>query len=244
MLHWVRLSIFAVLPFLAASCTHYYYITPTQNVPLLQEKDDFRASASVGGGQEISTVNIQAAWAWRENYALMANYMWADGGEKSNNSGNGNYLDAGVGYFTLLGENFVFETFAGLGYGEQNHRYPTALGNNISYGPSSAYLNFSRLFLQPSIGFSHSAFDIALTPAISNIHFFRVNNARNDPDVAEIDGNKNSFLFEPGITARFGWKYAKLQVQYVHMFNISNPNLKFEADKISLGISIAFSSSY
>jgi hypothetical protein len=50
-----------------SSCSHYYYIQPTHNVPLFKEKDEYRASISLGKGDETSTVDLQAAYAIKDN---------------------------------------------------------------------------------------------------------------------------------------------------------------------------------
>ena len=72
-------NIFILTIFLVAmtSCTRYYYIQPSQNVPLFKEKNECRATISYGLGDEITTVDIQAAYSITDKFAVMTNLMLA-----------------------------------------------------------------------------------------------------------------------------------------------------------------------
>lgn len=234
-------KIFIHIVFLVAmtSCTHYYYIPQTQNVPLFREKNEYRATVSMGGGVEISTIDIQAAYSFTDKFALQTNLMFANGGGDKNYGdwGKGNYIDAAFGYFKPLRGHGVFEIYAGLGTSNQHHQYSL-------YG-ESADLSFTKVYIQPSIGLTFSGFDVALTSGFSNINFNKINYqiskySGDYSSVELISRNKNSFLFEPSLTIRGGWKYVKLQLQLGLSQNLSNSNLAFETSKINAGVTFAF----
>jgi hypothetical protein len=222
------------------SCNHYYYIQPTHNVPLFKEKDEFRASISFGKGDETSTVDMQAAYAISDKFALMTNYMlaWGEGGYiDSLDMGKGQYIDAAFGYFKPIGKHGVFEIFQGLGSSQQHHEY---------FFEGTSDLSFTKVFIQPSIGLTYNAIDVAFTSGFSNINFYKVNNQITNPNGSEyasvdlISKNKNAFLFEPSLTLRGGKNRVKLQVQAGFSQNLSNTNLAFETFKLSGGITFAF----
>jgi hypothetical protein len=222
-----------------SSCTHYYYMPATQNVPLFKEKDEYRASISLGTGDETTTADIQTAYAFNDKFALMTNFMLAWGGD-DHDGGKGQYIDAAFGYFQPLGKHGVFEIFEGIGGSKQHHQY---VGQSLSKG--TADLSFTKIFIQPSIGLTYNAFDIAFTSCFSNINFHKVDN-NIDPSVRDyylvdlISRNKNSFLFEPSLTIRGGWKNVKLQLQAGLSQNLFNAALDFETFKLSVGLTFAF----
>ena len=224
------LSVILLVAF--SSCTHYYYIPQAQNVPLFQEKNEYRLGTSAGGNNEVNTTDIQAAYSISNHMAVMANVMVADGGEKSSGDwGIGKYYDAGIGYYKAFGKHLVFEVFGGIGNSKQHHRYDKG----------TADLRFRKVFLQPSIGITYNGFDIALTAGISNINFYKINNPL-DKNLEEyfiinnIAEHKNSYLFEPALTIRGGWKYAKMQVQLQSAQNLSHRDLQFLYSKVSVGV--------
>ena len=230
-----------ILAFTLNSCTHYYYIPNVQNVPLLREKKEFHGTLAVGGGQEISTVEVQAAYAITDNLALMTNFAGAKGGEKSNNNwGKGKYIEGAVGYYRPLDEFVVAEVYAGLGVSNQHHQYGTAEYNN-----GTADLSFVKYFLQPSVGLTFKAFEIAVSTRFSRLSFLNVDNriTMDNPELHYVDAlaqNKVSYLFEPALTIRGGCENIKLQLQLSSTKNLTHPNLQFEKSNISLGVFFTF----
>ncbi len=232
-----------------SGCKHYYYIPSAQNIPLFKEKNEFRAAIASGGGDEISTTDFQAAYSITNKFGVIANFMTAEGGdESSDNRGVGRYLEVGCGYYKPFYKYGIFEVFGGVGRGNQRHYY-----EDTNYGGSSsttkysgtAELSLTKIFLQPSIGLTLNWMDLAFTPAISGISFTRINNGIDTTDqnyfsVNNLSRHRNSFLFEPGFTFRFGWKYVKLQIQFVSIENLSHRNLDFEPKKVSVGLTFAF----
>lgn len=227
------------------SCTHYYYIPNAQNVPLFREKNEFQGTLTIGGGDEVSTAEVQAAYSITDNLAVMTNFMSAKAGEKSNNEwGKGNYLEGAFGYYKPFDEFVVAEVYAGLGTSNQHHVYSTD-----SYNNGTADLSFMKYFLQPSVGLTFRAFDIAVSTRLSRLSFYNIDNKVTMDNQAlyyvdTIAKNKTSYLFEPALTIRGGWKYVKLQLQLSSSKNLTHPNLKFEDSNVSIGLHFTVANRY
>lgn len=229
----IKVAGYLILILLMTSCSHNYYIANTTNVPLLKEKEDFQATFSLGTGDKITTADFQAAYAFTDKFALMSNVMLARGADETiEEKGKGQSIELGVGYFRSFGEIGIVELYGGAGGSKQNHQYRNG---------GTASLSFSKVFIQPAIGLSTNVVDVAFTPSISTINFYKISN-QIDPAggefmaVNEISNNRTSVLFEPALTVRLGWKELKLQMQAGLSQNLSNPYLSFETAKLSLGL--------
>ena len=79
---------------LLCSCSHYYYVSNVQNVPLFREKNEYRISGIYAVGDETTCAEVQAAYSVTGKIGIMADFMTAKGGNVSdNNWGKGNYFD-------------------------------------------------------------------------------------------------------------------------------------------------------
>jgi hypothetical protein len=230
--------IFPVFAILAlSSCTHYYYMPSAPNTPLFREKNEFRATASIGKGDRTETVHAQAAYAITNRLAIAGSHMNARGGDLVNNNGaKGQYTDFSAGYFNPFHKNLVFEVFGGFGKSKQRHVYSSS---------ENANLTFTKLFVQPSIGFTNKYFDYAFTPTFSQVRYHHIshNISANDPEneaLQNIAQRKNSILFEPTFTIRGGWQFFKIQTQVGSSRNLTNRNLAFEEIQLNVGFSFAF----
>lgn len=221
-------------------CTHYYYVPPTQNVPLFREKNEVRITANVS--DDVGTgVDIQAAYAMTDKFAVMTSFSSVKD-EYEDDLGKGNYFDLALGYYKPLHKNLVFEIYGGFGSSSQNHKY--GYYNGGSTGTESD-LSFVKFFLQPSLGYTSNGFDVAVTAGLSNVMFREIHNRASHgsapyEEVNLISQNKSSLLFEPSLTLRGGWKYAKLQAQIMYSKNLSHSELAFFSYRSSLGLTFAF----
>ena len=235
--------------FIFESCAHVYYLPGNPNVPLFTEKYEFHGSLSTGGGAITSGTDVQAALSLTNHIAVMTNFMSSKYSSNNSNNGNmskGTYFEGAAGYFKPFYEYGVFEIYGGVGTGSQHHEYDAWPGN-IYRG--QADLSFAKAFIQPSLGVTFNAFDIALSSGFSRLNFKRMDNSV-DPnsmyydDLDMIASNRISFLFEPAITVRGGWKFVKIQLQYLLSLNLTNNYLNFEPGKLSVGIYISLSKKY
>jgi hypothetical protein len=238
------------LPFLFCSCSHYYYVPNTQNVPLFREKNEYRFSGSLAGGEESSSKELQAAYSVTDHIGVMANFMSSKGGTISdnNNWARGNYFDAAFGYFKPVSKYGVFEIYGGVGGSSQYHHYITPFSFNGTFSAGTADLSFTKVFVQPSFGFTTNGFDITASTRICLLTFNSVvnqisGNINESNILNNISGEIHLFL-EPAITIRGGWKYVKLQLQASTASYLNNPDLHFEAYHLSIGLHIAIARRY
>lgn len=244
---------FLIISFLVSSCTHYYYVPNTQNIPLFREKNEYRFSGTLAEGAESSCKEVQAAYSITDHIGVMADFMSAKGGDISANEnwGKGNYFDGAIGYFKPVGKYGVFEIYGGIGGSSQHHNYITPSythGTTSSSFGGTSDLSFTKIFAQPSFGFTTKGFDIVASTRICVLTFNSVDNQISG-DVDEYNSLNNisdgSHLFlEPAITIRGGWKYVKLQLQASTASYANNPDLHFESYHFSIGLYIAIAGRY
>ena len=86
-------------------------------------------------------------------------------------------------------------------------------------------MNISRYFVQPSFGFTSKYFDAVISSRIAILNYSNIE-VEGFPifEINIIQNNKSSALFEPAIIIRGGWKYVKLQFQYVRSTNLTSSN--------------------
>jgi hypothetical protein len=241
------MGIASILAVFLSSCSHYYYVANVQNVPLFKEKNETQLSGSYGGGDESVSIDIQTAYSITDKIAVMANFMHATGGDQSyKNYGKGNYFEGAIGYFKPVGQYGVFQIYGGLGGCGQHHEYSSIYYNEYE---GSSDLSYIRYFVQPSIGITFKALDIAFSTRFCDVYYNKIEN--------NVSGSyyhyndlysllySNHFNLEPAFTIRGGWKNIKLQVQAEYAGLINNQELYFgEEWHLSIGINFLIAKRY
>ena len=239
-----------VCALISGGCAHFYYLSNNPNVPLFTEKYEFRGSLSAGGGSISSGTDVQAAFSITDHFAVMADYMsskYYSNDTDDDNLAKGSYFDAAAGYFKPFSNHLVFEVYGGFGSCSQHHEY-YSWPENIYRGESD--LTYVKAFLQPSIGLSFNAFDVAFSSGLSRLNFVEIDYSVDETSAYHeelnfLEQNRKHFLIEPAITVRGGWKSFKMQFQYIVLSNMThNDLLFFEPGKFSLGVSISLSKKY
>ena len=218
------------------SCEHYYYQPSANNVPLFKEKNEARIQLQSSGGNYLSGFDAQTAYAVGKHTGLQLNFFHT-GDQGGSSSGQGNYIEAAVGYFTPLpADHWIFETYAGIGHA-------TVVN---TYGPSeSSKFGMSKFFIQPDFGFRSKYFSIGVSSKFSLANYSLLSSSVQKSDfpydVAEIEflKNKSFLLWEPGIMLRGGFEHVQLLVQATYCIP-SSPDLKLDNVNISLGIVAPF----
>jgi len=190
-----------LLPILLAavvsSCAPVY-LPNTRNTPLFRGAGEFQGSAWLGSG-----LNGHLAYSLTNHVAVMGNVSFTSLREsRTSNNQQFNFTkshlfyEAGLGVF---GRNrgARYELFAGFGQGQGN-----SLANYGFFGPAAVVAegNYTRIFLQPSIGTNNRKFNVAFTPRVSMINFseFRAADGRTHSP------QEGPHLFvEPAFTTRF-----------------------------------------
>lgn len=218
-----------------SSCYHLYYSPNSSNVPLFKEKGEARLNAYYSGGEEIEGAEIQGAVAVSNSIGIILNTAFM-GSSEGDESGNGYLIEGGAGYYKVFEEHLVFETYGGLGIGQAENNYVDWSNANAK---GSSQVNFTKAFIQPSLGFTVKNVDFGVASKLSAV-FMHVNEESGYTDSYGLDyikANPTSYLWEPSFFVRFGFQSVKAQIQYTHSANLNNKDLDQEIACLSLGLS-------
>jgi hypothetical protein len=218
-----------------SGCVHYYYAPSSLNTPLLKQKGETHVQASYSEGDYFRGFELQTAYAATKNIGVLCNFMTGGRDDGQGNLGHGTYFEPGVGYYQQIGKDWIAEGFGELGIGGVHNQY----GNDYSQPQSS--VTFLKASLQPEFGFTSKVLDVVFSSRISGLQYISESNnlvPGSEPDLDYLVHHRFSALIEPAITVRLGYKYVKLQAQYVRSFNLNNPELAQEVYNFNLGLHI------
>jgi hypothetical protein len=192
-------------------------------------------------GSSITGGDFQGAYAVTNNVGVMANVYFAGAtDDETGGEGKGRLFEGGVGYYRPLSDRLVFETYGGGGFGTVTHIH--------GQDPSRASVSAQRAFLQPSMGFTSNWFDAALSLRLCGLHYSGIpenlTNARDIDAARELADMRSSFLAEPSLTVRGGWKYLRLQVQLGFSKNLTHADFPQVESYVSIGGYVAMKPRY
>jgi hypothetical protein len=121
------------------------YVPNTLNTPLLKEKGEFKAN--------VDENNLQLAYAVTNRIAVMANGFYKrdiNTHIDSQQKGIGWLCEGGLGYYNHMKHNFVFETFAGAGFGNLKFEDLNTAGSSVNI--KSYSVHGTKVFVQPGFG--------------------------------------------------------------------------------------------
>jgi hypothetical protein len=166
------------------SCGSLY--TPnTMNVPMLSQKKEFNGTVAYG----VNGIDVQAAYSPIKNCGVMANFahIRADGALYSEYS-YGYLGELGFGYYAKTNDMYRLDMYGGFGY--------TSTKSSFDFKKSGfVNRNYSRLFLQPSIGIQLKKFEPSLALRLNYVYQLK------------------ALFYEPAITLRFGTEKFKIMSQ-------------------------------
>lgn len=214
------------------SCNHYYYVPNTTNVPLHQKKGVIK----VAGSKSKYEGEIQASVSLTRNIAVMYNGyhaadQWRMGGwnvlfgtpDEYDEYSRGRFSEGGLGYYKRIGKNFVYELYTGWGKGSVSNLY--------EFGQSE--FRVKRWFFQPDIGFSNDFIEAAISCRLSGLSLqqkqitgYFDDSETNTQDMIYTMNHPRSFLAEPAVTLKAGYRFVKFQGQAGWSYNITSPQLK------------------
>ncbi len=240
-----------VIVFLLCYCNPCYYVPNSQNVPLFTEKKTATTSFSLQFGSYSAATNLQVAVACTDHIGLMLNYNHFWGGRSTTRTGfwsgtktttetkfKGNHIELGAGYFFSFEEKFVFEAYAGGGWGGVNNSYKNSSSLSLN---KRNYVSYNRYFLQPAVGWSPNKYiTLAFSTRFCLLDYNHLNIEAGDfgstiIDLADIKNNP-SYLMEPAFTFRVGGQVVKFQLQTVYSFMIDSPYASYDPLSITFGI--------
>ncbi len=215
----IVISVFA--GFLLSSCTPLY-LPNTANTPMFTGKGEFQAAVHSG----ISGVDPQLAYAATDNVGLILNASIPASEESEHKYP---FIEMGAGYYNKFSKHAVFEVYGGYGYrslktmGSQNYY------DEDEYHDVSADLQYStRFFVQPTIGVTSKIIDVGFTPRFAFVNI-----------VDEYD-KQNGLFFEPIITAKVGYKFARLVIQGGASTSFSK-DIVFDYQPLMFSVGLQFS---
>jgi hypothetical protein len=215
---------------------NYYYASSTQNVPLLEQKNDLSLALHGSFGDRQKGVDIHGAFNPAKNIGIMLSYSSIkNDGDVDNDIVHIKHFELGPGYFKKISPFFHFETYGGVGFGTASNRHYTGNSKITS-------VNF---FLQPAISVSNTyqTLQFAVVSKFS-LNNFKIadtsfNNDR-EPFVTSqmkiISDNPSQVFWEPGFVFRAGWKEFVFQATYSISTDITNKELYRSKNSFSLGM--------
>jgi hypothetical protein len=248
---YTHILILGIIIFLNSSCVHYYYAPSSNNVPLFKEKGEARiqaqyTSTAVQVDDAANGFEIQTAYAAGNHTALQLNFFHASENDEGYGSGSGNYIEAAYGYFKPFGKNrWVFETYAGLGFGGVTNVF-----ENDYYSTEQAKTSITKFFVQPSIGFTTKYFDVAFSSKFSlvnlglnNSTLSKENNEYDYEYVESLRNGKSYFFWERGLMIRGGFEHVKAVIQLTETI-MSDDTQPISNGSISLGLAISLNAKH
>ncbi|HOX78580.1 MAG TPA: hypothetical protein PLW31_11140 [Bacteroidales bacterium] len=230
----VRKSCWIILSIMISGCSQNYYVHNTVNVPAFKEKNEAQLAVSYGFSYyESYNLDVQAAHAPFNHLAYMVNYhhYWDDLGE--NESYQGDFVEFGPGYYKCWADEFVFETYGGVGWGWITNKFELDGENTTSK------INYNRYFIQPSVsgrwdgedwGNMFAKFSIAARFSILDYNTMRLEPENNNYSMSTIIGfaSNPTYLIEPGGGLTIGWKYLSVLIQGSIPILLNNYDMKIE----------------
>lgn len=222
-----------------ASCSPKFYTINSHNVPLLSEKGE--TNLTVAGND--NRVEFQGAYAVTNNFALKADGgLFIPSDLDNGDGGSGKFFEFGGGYLKPITENWIFESYGILGFGSVENHLPSTKDNNPgTNGDLSA--NILRIGIQPNLGYKSEYFSVAISSRFVNLSY---NNIEGDliyggkSQTQYLEDNSSSFLIEPAITVRGGFKKIKLQLQHGYSYNFTNSAFKQDVAFFTVGLNFNF----
>lgn len=243
--------------------THLYQLQNPHQVPLFKEKNEARFTGLMGFGNDNQGLGAQTAYSVSDKFSVALNFMQNKNSKSESIDGVSSghwsalYYDGAIGYYKDFKEWGVFETYAGFGYGTQEHSYSMLkeewvniwfFGSTLSQtlvpiGTADFITN--RFYIQPNYGLSLNGIDIALSVRGTYLYFVSVTNKVTNGtseylNVKKIGDDREHYLIEPAITFKAGWKYVKGFMQFATTGFLGNNYLPISNSTFSFGLQFSF----
>ncbi len=220
-----------------SSCS--VYIPNGVNAPMFSKKGEAQIGGNVGSG-----LNLQAASAFTDHFAIIANGYFNKSTTTINNDdtreGNGKLFEAGLGYYNKSKNGMAFETFVGGGFGNLKiDKNVVSTKSNKTFETSA-----TKLFIQPTLGYSTKHFEFGFTPRWCMLNFAKPKTTYSAAELKSdkfVDIDQTNWMFiEPTFTIRGGGQKFKAQLQFGRSFKLNKEDLGYSAGILNLGIVFKF----
>ena len=211
-----------------SSCfkTYYYYIPKQQSVLNFKEKGDLNLSYSSGAK---STETVAIGCAITNNVAINTQFhtMAENEGERREKE---NVLTNNEIILFKNYKNFIPALNMGYGIGKL-YRY----SNDFD-------LRMRTMYLQPSIGYSNNYFDVGFSCKVSNT-YYRLKMFNPSPtenyDFQDV-GSREFHFFEPAFTLGVGYKFIKLRVQTINIYQFNSSRMNFHDNNLYISLNLSY----
>jgi hypothetical protein len=230
--------------YLITSCKPVYYIPNTQNVPALQAKGEHNIALATADGHG----ELQFASAITKNVTVQANgqliFPNRNRDEDSNSDPlvSGGFVETGLGYYRLLGDNILFEIYGLAGWGRiKNDSEQSRLGFPGTRGILTADL--IRTAIQPSLTFLNTNWSASASVRMARLQFSRIEGDlffEGEPQRLYLNQHLTSFLLEPALTIKAGFDPFYFQLQIQRSLNLTHSDFRQDNSHTSLGITYRF----
>lgn len=220
-----------------SSCNRYYYQANAVNAPMLSKQHDVNVTASMDRWSESPAFNLQAAYSPINHVGLIggwSNFRYHSSTpqpEEGNVDAHASLLEIGVGgYYPVFnnvrGLELTADTYVGYG------------GGSLS---SDVNMNFSRVYIQPGFNLSTPYFDAGIHTRFSGIKYRNFDSNGHDEEYIRqqhLEGitNNRHYFFEPALTFRGGYKFIKLQAQFVASVPLRQLDWNYNENQLTLGL--------
>lgn len=217
-----RLFIITSLILMFTSCAPSY-IPNTLNTPMLYQKGDYFIRAN-------PNIELQGAYALTDHFGIMSNSMYS-----IFNEGDAHRLtELGLGYYTVFSDKIHLELYSGYGFG-----FGSGSGSLLFINePITEEGRYSKLFIQPGLGFHSKFAEIYLGSRFSNISFSSFE--RNGLVVSPLP---SALIWEPSLGFAFGFggqgffEDKKLSISFTFANNAS-ADFDIQVFTLNLGVII------
>lgn len=220
-------------------CSPIYYTPTSQNVTLFTQGGQTNLNLSGNSNR----VEFMGAHALTQHWAIQGNGgLFIPKSHENENGGSGNYVEAGLGYYAVVNENFVFESYGQVGYGGVENHFPSTVNDNPGT-TGKIQANLFRYGIQPAFGWRSTYFSVALSSRFAGLSYSNVQGSLvfdNEDQVAYLNEHDTHFLVEPALTLRGGLKKIKLQVQVGRSFNVTKQDFRQDKALLTVGLNFNF----
>ncbi len=217
-----------------SGCVSYYYAPTKQTVLNFKEKGDIALHGAVDGNDGSQST---LGYAFTDHIAVNSNFMLFEKQEGTKYKFNDYMWENELIWFHTREEvrgHTIYAVNLGYGFGE--------IGRNAEqYG-----LNFSRQFIQPSIGYMGRGFEAAFSLRAVRINYnvrqlveWNSQDPRSFQEAWGLPNHDSPYFFmEPAVTIGYGFKAFRLRIQQSWAANMSPEPFNHVPTGFSLSLNI------
>lgn len=213
------------------ACTPTYYAPNTQNVPLLRAQGEVVGAVATDGNR----FEAQGAYAATDRIGLqLGGTIFRPSDLDNGNGGSGHLVDAGIGYFAPLNDDFLMEVYGVAGFGGFENDFPE--GGATTGGIEGKLL---RVGVQPAIGYRRGRVEVAASTRFSRLSYSSVSGDLVEGGVDQVErlSDESSYLLlEPALTVRGGTGRVMLQLQAGWSVNLTDSDFPQDDSMLTFGV--------